>query len=326
MSNKEAYAMLRSAIEESSKAWLFFKPLTLLHPYRMLQKRVIEAYSPYANIVERYSKIAKRRVQPLTEDYLKEHPEVAERNITLLRNAIELWNTATRASDAIAPILYHYSWHCFNSFFIYTFFRWEPQHAKSHGVRVILSDNIEDIKIQVLKTGIFRRLIDTWTLIGVSLAFSPFLPLYQRGKLNFMPNDMYLFDQSNELSLMKLLSFNPTDFEKALYSIRRKELLNCPFLINSISLPTQSLKSYLVLFVASSLARYRPVLWHSILTGKTPVQSDFALHSVRAVLDYTIGHEVATTGLLYQIARLFRDIMNGKFVFKSREGVRLKIL
>ena len=318
--------MLRSAIEESSKAWLFFKPLTLLHPYKMLQKRVIEAYSPYVNIVDRYSKITKRRVQPVTEEYLKKHPEVAEQNVALLRNAIELWDTATKTSDAIAPMLYHYSWHCFNSFFMYTFFRWEPQHSKSHGVKVVLNDNIEDIKIQILKKGIFRRLIDTWTLIGVSLAFSPFLPLYQSGKLNFTPNEKYLFNQSNELSLMKLLSFNPTDFEKALYSDRREELLNCSFLINPISLPTQALKSYLVLFVASNLARYRPVLWHSILTGKTPKQSDFALHSVNAVLDYTIGHDVVTTGLVYQIARLFRSIMDGKFVFKNREGVHLKTL
>jgi len=318
--------MLRSSIEEAGKAWFFFEPLTLLYPYKTFQKQVVKAYAPYVNIVDRYSKTAKRAVQPITDEYLEEHPEVAEQNGALLKNAMELWRTGARTSDAVAPMLYHYSWHCFNSFFIYTFFQWEPQHTKSHGVRTVLSDNIEDTKIQILKDGgLFQRLIDAWTLIGVSLAFSPFSPMFQSNKLNFVPNDRYLLSQSNELSLRQLLTFNPTDFEKALYSDRREELLDCPFLINAIHLPTRTLKSYLLLFVASSIARYRPILWHSILTGETREQSDFALHSAMAVLDYTVGH-YATTGLLYQIARLFREIRDGKFVFKNREGVQLKTL
>lgn len=315
--------MLRSSIEEASKAWFSFEPLTLLYPYKMLQKQVVQAYAPYMKIAERYSKTTKRAVRPVTGEYLKDHPEIAEENVALLKNAMELWRAATRTSDAVAPMLYHYSWHCFNSFFIYTFFRWEPQHAKSHGVRIVFGDNLEDIKIQMLKAGLFQRLIDTWTLIGVSLAFSPYLPMYQGNKLNFVPNNRYLLNQSNELSLEGLLTFNFTDFEKALYSDRRKELLNCPFLINSIYLPNSTLKSYLVLFVASSLARYRPILWHSILTGETPQQSNLALHSARALLRYTVG-DVATTGLLYQIARLFSDIRSGKFIFKSSGGTLLK--
>jgi len=319
--------MFRSSIEDASKAWFFFEPLTLLYPYKILQKQVVEAYAPYVNIVDRYSKTAKRAIGAVTDKYCKEHPKVTEQNVALLKNAMELWRTAARTSDAVAPILYHYSWHCFNSFFIYTLFKWEPQHSKGHGVQPVLSDNLENVKIRILKTGLFRRLIDTWTLLGVPLAFSPVLPMFQNGKLNFVRNDVYLLKRSNEVSLKQLLAFNPEDFENTLYSRDLKdELLHCTFLINNISLPNMTLKSYLMLFVTSSLARYRPVLWHSILTGKTEAYSDFALHSTNALLDYTVGSHIPGPGLLPQIVHLFGDIRDGRFKFLNREGKHLKTL
>ena len=143
--------MFQSTVEEAKKAWFFYEPLTLLHSYKELLKQIIDVYTPYKYIVERYSKKVNRTIYPITEQYLKEKPEVAEQNIMLLKNAMELWRTASQTSDAVAPILYHYSWHCFNSFFTYTFFRWDPQHAGSHGISIpseTLTESIKEIKIR----------------------------------------------------------------------------------------------------------------------------------------------------------------------------------
>lgn len=91
----------------AEKAWLFYEQLTLLYYYKELQRKLIEAYTPYRNIIERYSEKTERKVQAVTTEYLREHPEVAEQNVALLKNAMELWRTASRTSPAVAPMLYH---------------------------------------------------------------------------------------------------------------------------------------------------------------------------------------------------------------------------
>jgi len=309
--------LFRSGVDEANKAWRFYEHLTLLHSYEVLQKQAIDAYSPYKDIVERYSKTSGRNIHPVTYEHLEKHPEVAEQNVALLKNAMELWRMASQTSVAVAPILYHYSWHCFNSFFIYTFFRWEPQHSRSHGIRAPPKDNIEDVKIQFLKRkdGLFQRLIDTWILLGASLVFSPFLPVYKENEINFVPNDRYLVSNSNEISLKQLMNFNSANFEKELYSNLKERPLSPSFLINSAYLPTNTIKSYLVVFAASNLARYRPILWNSILIGKTREQSNFALNWRIALFDYTIGSN-SDPGLLYQISRLLKAVRIGQFYFK----------
>jgi hypothetical protein len=254
-------------------------------------------------------------VSPVSAKYLEEHPEVALQNVALLKNAMELWRTALSTSDAISPILYHYSWHCFNSFFAYTFFQWDAPHSRSHGIQVKLSDNLDETKIKITGDGLFQRLVDTLSLIGVSLAFSPALPIVKKGELTFGPNEGYILKRSQEILLSDLLSFNAIEFEKGLYESHKEEMVHCPFLINSIYLPNQALKSYLVLFVASSIARYRPVLWHSILVGATPNEASLALHSANALLDYAIGSSMQGDGFLEQVARIVREMRGSGFRF-----------
>jgi hypothetical protein len=262
-----------------------------------------------------------RKVYPITKDYIERNPEIVDQNVTLLKNAMELWRTATQASDTVAPMLYHYSWHCFNSFFIYTFFRWEPEHSTSHGLYISKwSVNIQDIEISFsrekdnITRGILQRLIDTWTLLGASLIFSPYLPIWKNEEISFIPND---YIQLRSFSVEQLLSLSTSDFEKELYSKMRSKLINCPFLINSIDLPSDSLINYLIIFIASSLSRYRPALWNSIILGKNRDQSIFALRYRKALAEYTVGAS-PTTGLLYQVNRLIRDIIDGKFVFRKQ--------
>lgn len=222
--------MWLSSIEETSEAWLSLEPLTLLYPYKSVQKKITDAFFPYLEIPKRYSESTKQTIQLLSDEYVQKQPDVIEQNVALLKNAIELWKTAAKVSDAIAPILLHYSWHCFNSFFVYSIFRWEPRHTKSHGVKIVLSDELKEIEIQILETGLFKRLIDTFTIIGTPLVFSRFLPLIKNEKIEFMSNDNYLPDQNNRIPLKQLLDYDAVGYEKTMYASRKDELITAHFL------------------------------------------------------------------------------------------------
>jgi len=309
--------MWLSLPEDASQSWFSIEPLTYLYPYKTIQGKIVEALAPYSSIAESYSKVAGKSVEPLTKEYLEEQSEVPEQNVALLKNAIELWKTATKTTDAIAPILSHYSWHCFNSFFVYTFFKWKPQHSKSHGIIVKLDDELSEIKIRISRSGLFQRLVDTWTIIGASLAFSRFLPIVKNHTVEFIPNEGYLPGESDELSPEKLMRFKPEEYEKSLYATHRKDLLSCSsFMANSVSLPNTCFRSYLLLFIASSIARYRPVLWKTILSGRGELESSFALDSSEALLNYTLGRHRGQ-GLIDQVTRILKTIEEGQFVLRK---------
>ena len=78
--------------------------------------------------------------------------------------------------------------------------------------------------------------------------------------------------------------------------------------------PTRIMQSYLVLFVASSIARYRPILWASILSGDTDEKAAFALSYRDALLKYAqFGSN--STSFLHLSGKLLNDLMQDKFAF-----------
>jgi hypothetical protein len=311
--------LFHSVVKKDQESWFSYEPFILLSTYKVFQKRFIDAYSHYEYLVERYREVGKRAIHPISEEYLDKNPEVAEENVALLKNAIELWRSAAQTTDAIAPILFHYSWHCFNSFFVYTFFRWEPQHSQSHGIRIFnLNDNVGEIKIQFLKDGLFQRLVDAWTCMGASLAFSAYLPIFEEGKVEFQSNQIYVLQESNCLNLAQLLNFDPVkDYENVFWNtFGREKLLQNPSFSNSMSVPTRILKNYLILFAASSIARYRPILWSSILSGETEDKTAFALAYRNALLMYA-HFDINSLSFLHQFSLLINDLMNGKFELKK---------
>ena len=307
--------MFHSAVEASQKSWFFYEPFVLLSNYRRFQKDFVKAYCKYDYIVERYRNLSARKIFALDEEYLDTHPEIADENVALLRNAIELWRSAAQTTDAVAPILFHYSLHCFNSFFAYSFFRWEPPHSQSHGVSIQnFSGEIGEIKVNILHDGLFRRLIDAWTCLGTTPAFSAFLPFFENDRVEFHPNKMYFLEKSNCVNLEKLLTFNPVaDYERKYWKeYGREELLMNNSLINSMNLPTRILQNYLILFAVSSVARYRPVLWSSVLSGQSESKSALSLAYRQSLLTYA-QFDINSHSLLQQISRLMRDALKGEF-------------
>ena len=318
--------MFQSAIEASQKSWFTYEPFTLLSIYKSFQRKFIEVYAPYQNVIERYRDVTKSEVYPITEEYLSDK-KVAEENVVLLKNAIELWRSAAQTTDQIAPLLFHYSWHCFNSFFTYTFFRWEPQHANSHGIETpsdFITDDVKRIKLSFgknknnrIERGMFQRLIDTWILLGCEPAFGEFFPVFeQNNTIDFLPNEWWLLKDSKCLELSKLMDFDPHEFTRRYWqTFGRDKLIKNDSFSNSMGLPTNVLKDYLILFAASSIARYRPILWSSVLSGETSDKSEFALKYRNALLTFS-QFGANSNRFLYQLGNFMFDVMKGKFEFK----------
>jgi hypothetical protein len=310
--------LFHSVIEAAQKSWYSFEPFTLLSTYKTLQNKFITLYSSYESLLKSYREATNTQVYPISENYLEKNSEVPEENVALLKNAIELWRNAAQTTEAVAPILFHYSWHCFNSFFAYTFFRWGQKHSQSHGVYVSnMTDDIEKIKITISKTdGVFQRTMDTWSCLGGNLAFSTVLPAFEENEIVFHSNQMPFFQKSNCCELGQLLSFDPYDHERLYWKkFGRKELVMNPSFNYWMGTPTRIMQSYLILFVASSVARYRPILWASILSGDTKEKAAFALSYRDALLKYA-EFGLNSTSFLHLFGRLLDDLMQGKFELK----------
>ena len=222
---------------------------------------------------------------------------------------MQLWRDASNTSEEIAPILHHYCFHCFTSFFIYTFFRWKQKHVKSHGVSIKLNDYIPDIEIKFAKKdGIFQRFLDTWALLGASLAFSPIIPIKDADEISFIKNDDYLLQNKDYITLNELLKFKPREFENKIIETFKDKWIKCQFITGSpITQINNNLKNYLILFTASNIARYRPYMWDLILDGKNVEYNQFASAYITALYDLSINN------LLRNVYDLFSSIENKYF-------------
>jgi len=77
-------------------------------------------------------------------------------------------------------------------------------------------------------------------------------------------------------------------------------------------LPSEIVQSYLTIFAASSLARYRPSLWHSVLIGEKPEQTRCAEKIRDALLKYA-RYGINSNSFLHIVSCLLKDIINGRF-------------
>jgi hypothetical protein len=301
-------AVLRSFITD--EYWRNFETLTLLHPYKTLQSQIAKTFARQEDVIKRYSEISRNSIEILTTEYLEEHPEVTSQNVALLRNAMELWKIASQTSDMVAPVLYHYSIHCFISFFNYTFFRWTPEHVSSHGITISKwSNELLEIEIAVKKSNktLFQRFVDTGVLLGAWLAFSPHLPIMENEEVAFVSNGHFLFRASERISLKQLLAFDAETFDRSVNAEMPGKHLVTPFSGAPYS-PSSYFKDYVIVFAASSLARYRPYFWVDILEGKTAESSDFGLALTGALVNIP-------RQFFHDVSLVFQEIRNGRFNF-----------
>ena len=153
-------------------------------------------------------------------------------------------------------------------------------------------------------------------MLGGSPAYSEFLPVFQGEKINFLPNQFYLLRDSRCFKLSELLDFNPDRCFRQYSEVYGKKLIHNSSFYNSTSMPTSILRGYLILFVASSIARYCPILWDSVLSGETTDKAEFAIAYRNALLKFSQSG-INSMSFLNRFSKLIFDVMQGKFELKG---------
>ena len=172
--------------------------LLFVYNYDGLINKISNYFNKNKKIIKKYNKISANNIHYNNIDYIKDH-YIVEKNLSYLRNTFEFYKTAKNTSDLISPILYHYSWHYFNSFTNYTFFRWQPEHSKGHGINIKFKDDeINDIEIKFNKKGVFQRTVDTHILLGSYSALLPYIMVIDQDDVSFIKNDLYVLSKRSD--------------------------------------------------------------------------------------------------------------------------------
>jgi hypothetical protein len=178
--------------------------------------------------------------------------------IVTLSQAQYFGNAAKDAPDQVKPMLYYYAQNSLFQFFVHSLFSFSSTGG-GHGLvidKYSFDDKsdleIDEIKVDITNSGFFARLMDAYTLLQAETDFSPIV-----------------FDS-------KLQQFKKSDHA---YSILNKPRLSLGELLlkrEEMGLFSKGnnfdIFDFVILFIASSLARYRPYYWNEIVEGKKGTQ------------------------------------------------------
>lgn len=275
--------------------WQNFESLRLQYPYKDFQRKIIKKLMQKKKAdLEKYKAKTSDYPRVILEQNLE---ELSYQNTIFLRNSFELWEWTQRVTDFIKPILFYYSWQQFNAFFIYTLFKW-PRPSRGHGVACTFGglkpSEIEEIKVEFRKMGSFRRLVDTFVVLGNPTAYGPWIPLGKKQGLIFKENKIDSRISIDKMKLVNILEFDPQKFYEKFKSMYPNR--HYGFHIDVL------LTDFLLVFIASNIARYRPQLWNNVLDGKGKIEAEFNLRVKKAYRNFADSHSC----LLDQVWSEFR--------------------
>jgi len=255
--------------------WAKMRHLELEYFYRDFQEKIIKKLrEKKRSDLERYKE--------LTRDYprlilLEDQESLVRQNTIFLRNSSEFWEAAQKVTEFIKPVLYHYSFQQFGSFFIYTMFKW-PMPSSGHGIKCRLGDNIGEVEVKFTETGFFKRLLDTFIVLGRPSAYGSYIPINSKEGITFSENTIPLRIPTGRVKLTQILDFKPLSFAKEF------ELMH-PNAHYDRGLDYR-LTDFLVIFIASNIARYRPNLWRMIMGGSSETEARFNQRVYTAYVNY----------------------------------------
>ena len=256
--------------------WVQFEHLKLEYTYGDFQRTVIK------NLLKKKSRDLGRYSKRRTRDHpllirMEDQESLVRQNTIFLRNSSEFWEAAQEVTEFIKPVLYHYSFQQFGAFFVYTMFKW-PMPSSGHGIRCQLSENIEEIGVEFRATGFFKRLLDTFIVLGRPTAYGSWIPLGSKEGVVFKENTIPLRIPTDRVKLTEILDFKPLSFAKAFKSMHPNAHYDRGL--------DYRLTDYLVIFIASNIARYRPNLWRMIISGRSKTEARFNLRVKTAYVNY----------------------------------------
>lgn len=228
----------------------FAESLLIPHSYKNFLKKIHSNLSTgnYSDICNEYKSKLENSFQndaPLVQEFSNYSNPDFLGNTIFLKQAQNFSKLGKTAMIALKPILLFDAENQIFAFFMNSIFHFNGP-SQEYGLD-LSGDTYENIGIEIKKSGFFQRVINTYAILGCTGAFSPF----QRTRDNkFEKLDKELdFTKTPTISLRKLIE------------IKNASKPDSPgFIFDQID--------FLFLFLASSLAKYKPDLWHSIVNGE----------------------------------------------------------
>lgn len=199
----------------------------------------------------------------------------ALRATQLLRQARRFIEMSSRSEDEIKPILLYYGIAQVCGFFVSSMCKYGL--SGSHGIKVD-----ENLNVSVLERGSFVRFLDVCSLLGVNSEFTKF-------QWNSAQNDFSESLSNTKYPFSRSLNTLLEDLDRI---IRSNPSLNRVASFDQVS--------YILLFVASHLARYRPELWKKIVEGQG---QDTSMIAYRRVMENAQFFHYKVAGSVIAIAR-----------------------
>jgi hypothetical protein len=266
--------------ESRMDIWLRFNEYT---PFNYLQRLVkFHSKNTFSELITMYNTLKiDDPLQPLTSHYLEQNKTwLPAQNIQFIKNSEETYEAGLRASTHLKPILYHYSWHSFLAFLMYSFLRFNGT-AGGHGITVTTMQP-EEITLEFhpfKRRGFFQRILDTLTILGYPLFFARWLPVKQKdGTLE--ENNISSVASARRINLMDIMKFDMKTFGESLTKDKQVWLPN----LDWVGWMNDCMKSFVMLHTASTISRYKPNVWAKILEGEKEYTSK-VLTSVRHAYD-----------------------------------------
>ncbi len=235
--------------------------------YLIEKHKEINCYvDSYERILDRWKvspSIKFNNVKPvLFSDLQKSHitSRIADNMSFDISRFIDFIEGYAKVADDVKPVMLHYSTMYLLDFFSRTWLKCEP--SAGHGLKMIDNGprtNPEQIKIQILKKGFFSRVVDSFYIMGQSSLFS---------------NDTEMGTQ--KYFMITEEKWFP-EFEKKGYLSEPKvslgELLSIYTTLKTdrvrIAMVNKILTGYLILFLISSISRYKARSWFDIRNNRS---------------------------------------------------------
>ena len=256
------------AFESRMDIWPRFDKYTP-YSYRKFLER-LHSGNRYSVLISSY---AEKKItdppKPLSKRDIS-RTDLSRQNVRFIENARETYETGLRVSSHVRPLLFHYSWHSFLAFLMYTILRFDGR-AKGHGITVSKMERNE-IKLEfhpVNKRGFFQRVLDTLTILGYPSAFARWIPVAEKNNiLIFVENPLSPFAKVKRIDLKDIITFDERNYLEKLCA-QKLPIKN----IHKYDLMEKCIRRFLVLFTASTITRYRPQICSDILAGEGEYES-----------------------------------------------------
>jgi hypothetical protein len=187
-------------------------------------------------------------------------------------------------------------------------FTWNSS-ARGHGISARISDSLSEIEVGFShkSTGSFQRLIDCYSVLGIPTIFSQWLPFPKNQPPEYQKNDLqHALSSECKYRLTDLLTFRVTDFENEIGQKYGK--LQYKSFNDHLRSINEELLGYVIVFVASNIARYRPAMWRKVIDAQDDLSFRMHESTINSYSLYVRGAPVGQAGLCNSSENFLNDV------------------